>query len=177
MNPTLHKLYTRIENQRNDLLTGVRQLSREQLIKNVAPGTWSVAEILSHIITAERISVQYIQKKLLGIQTVPDSGLIAEVKINLLWISQRLPWLKFTAPRYVVEHTPKYQDLDQITREWDHVRSELQVLLEKVPDTLIRRLIYRHVFAGYLNIQHALIFFHEHIVHHTPQIKRLVRAT
>ena len=176
MNPVLNKLYTKIENQRSDLLLGVRQLTQEQLIRNAAPGKWSIAEILSHIITAELISVQYIQKKLLGIQTLPDSGFFAELKISLLWISQRVPGLKFKAPRYVVEHTPKYQDLAQITQEWDRVRSELHLLLEKVPDPLVKRLIYKHARAGYLNIQHALIFFHEHIVHHTPQIKKLVRS-
>ena len=175
MTPTLQTLYDKIENQRKDILGILNHLTSEQLRQRPMPGKWSLAEIVSHIITAERMSVQYILKKVQGIQAAANSGLWAEVKINLLKVSQRLPGLKFRAPRHVVENTVTYKDLDQITREWERVRQDLQSLLEKIPDPLVNRMIYRHPFAGYLNIKQALIFFHEHIVHHTPQIKRLVK--
>lgn len=92
----------------------------------------------------------------------------------VLVISQRLPGLKFKAPRAVVEITPSLTDLEQISKEWAEVRADLKALLEKIPAGQEKKLIYKHVRAGRLNILHALKFFREHIIHHTPQIKRLL---
>lgn len=120
------------------------------------------------------MSLLYIQKKIQGIDQLKDTGLWEEIKINLLKISQRLPGLKFRAPQRVVENTTFYTDLATIAKEWDDVRSEFRILLEKIPKQDVNKRIYRHVRAGYLNARHALIFFREHIIHHTPQIKKLV---
>lgn len=174
MHPSFQKLFEEIESQRKSILSSVHHLTQDQLNKPLAPGKWSVSQILSHLITAERMSVNYIQKKIQGIEQIEDTGLWEELKINLLKISQRLPGLKFKAPNRVVENTTFYNDLSTITKEWDLVRNEFKTLLEKIPAQYINRRIYRHVRAGYLNVRHALIFFREHIIHHTPQIKKLV---
>lgn len=174
MHPSFQKLFDAIEFQRKAILDSVRHLTEDQLNKSPAPGKWSVSQILSHLITAERMSLLYIQKKILGMKEADDTGLWEEVKINLLKISQRLPGLKFKAPRRVVESTTFYHDLPIIIREWDQVRNEFKLLLEKIPAQYLNRRLYRHPRAGYLNVRHALVFFREHIIHHTPQIKKLV---
>jgi hypothetical protein len=92
----------------------------------------------------------------------------------LLKLSQRIPGIKFKAPGKVVESTTRYHNLSIITNEWDLVRSEFRSLLEKIPDQYVNRMIYKHVRVGYLNMKHGLMFFREHIHHHTPQIKKLV---
>ena len=128
---------------------------------------------MAHIITGERLSVQYLNKKILGISEAENSGVVEELKMIVLKLSQRLPF-KFKAPRTVVEKTPSYQNLNNLIADWDNARSELKTLLEKFQDDQINKKVYRHVRAGLLNIQHALLFFREHIVHHAPQIKRLI---
>lgn len=174
MHSAFQKLFTEIESQRGKMLDSVQHLTEEQLNKPLAAGKWSISQILSHLITAERMSLFYIQKKMQGVAETPNTGLWAEVKINLLKISQRLPGLKFKAPRRVVENTTDYHTIASITWEWDKVRNEFKALLEKIPDQYVNRRLYRHPRAGYLNVKHALLFFREHIIHHSPQIKKLV---
>ena len=174
MHPSLQKLFSELETQRKRTVESVKTFSHEQLHKTPFPGKWSAAQILNHLVTAEQLSLRYMQKKIQGIKEVPDSGLWEEVKINLLKISQRLPGLKFKAPKGVVENMTQYPDLTTLVAEWDNVRSELKSLLEKIPDDLINRKIYRHTIAGYLNAKHSLLFFREHITHHTPQIKKVL---
>ncbi|HWA35208.1 MAG TPA: DinB family protein [Cyclobacteriaceae bacterium] len=176
MNASLQKLFDKIELQRAALLSSVSHLSEQQLNARMIPGKWSVAEILSHIISAERLSLMYLNKKILAIETTKDSGIWEEVKINLLKLSQRMPGLKFKVPRTLEEKMTQYNSITALTAEWDLVRKDLADFLDKIPDAKTERMIYRHVRAGYLNIRHALIFFREHIIHHTPQIKRLVNA-
>lgn len=174
MLPSFQKLFDEIESQRKSILDSLRHLTTDQLNKAPVPGKWSVSQILSHLVTAERMSVMYMQKKIQGVELAVDTGFWEEIKINLLKISQRLPGLKFKAPQRVVDNTTFYNNLLTIINEWDQVRGELKLLLEKIPDQYVNRSVYRHPFAGYLNIRQALIFFREHIIHHTPQIKKLI---
>ncbi|CAN5408629.1 hypothetical protein BH10BAC4_BH10BAC4_14280 [soil metagenome] len=174
MNSSFQKLFATIELQRQKTLDSVRHLSEEHLNKPPGPDKWSAAQILSHLIAGERMSFLYIKKKIQGVAQATDTGIWEEVKINLLKLSQRLPGLKFKAPRIIIEHTPLYKDLPTIIKEWDQVRDDLKQLLETIPDQYINRRVYKHPRAGYLNVRHALLFFREHVIHHTPQIKRLL---
>lgn len=172
MNKTLAKQYQSLEAQREELLTSLRNLNAEKLNDHLE-GHWSINQIIAHLIAGEKLSVAYLQKKILAINEVDNTGIFEEIKMIGLIISQRLP-LKFRAPRVVVENTTQTSDLSLLVKEWDSVREELRQLLEKVNDDQINRRIYKHVRAGKLNIQHALIFFREHIIHHYPQLKRLM---
>jgi uncharacterized damage-inducible protein DinB len=170
LNPSLQRLFNQLEADRRGILEKVGTLSPEQFNQGYGGG-WSVNQILAHLISAERLSVKYVSKKILGIQQAGNTGLWEEVKILLLRISQRLP-LKFRAPKAVIENTLAYDNLRELALDWANERSELKRLLEQLEDTQLRRKIYKHIRAGRLNIRHALIFFHEHIVHHWPQIRR-----
>jgi hypothetical protein len=174
MDHSFQKLFDELESQRGQILESVRHLTPDQLNKSLRPGKWSVSQILSHIITAERMSLMYIEKKLQGVHEVADSGWWEEIKLFGLKVSQRLPGIKFRAPKRVVENTAFYLDHDTIRKEWDLVRSDAKALLSKIDGAQAKRLVYRHPIAGYLNIKQCFIFFREHITHHTPQIKKLV---
>jgi hypothetical protein len=173
MNPRLQKLYSEIETQRKMLLLSVRNLSYEKL-NNYPPDKWSINQIIAHLISAENLSVQYIKKKILGVNQVENTGFTEELKMLLLVASQRLP-LKFKAPKVVVEHTSKATDITKLTGAWEETRLELRNILERMEDQHLQKKIYKHVRVGMLNIQHALKFFREHVKHHMPQVKYLLK--
>lgn len=173
MNIKLQILFDSLERERDSLLASIKNLSPDKQ-QHAPEGKWSIQQILAHLIAAEKLSIMYLHKKMLGIKEAEDTGALEEIKMVLLQISQRLP-LKFKAPRVVVENTPAYATFEELTADWDKTRSELKTLLEKFDDTQIKKKIYKHVRAGRLNIQHALMFFQEHIIHHTPQINRLLK--
>jgi hypothetical protein len=170
MNSRLQSLYDSIETQRQSLLSLVKQLPSEKL-NHHPQNKWSINEIIAHLISAEDLSVKYIDKKMLGIDQTADTGFLEELKMILLQVSQRLP-LKFKAPKRVVENTHNEQDIHNLIEQWDRVRNDLKLTLEKIEDHQIKRGIYRHVRVGMINIQHAVKFFGEHVIHHAPQIKR-----
>jgi len=170
MNSRLQSLFDSIEKQRHLLLSTLKNLPSEKLNSHL-PNKWSINQIIAHLISAEQLSVRYINKKMLGINQAADTGFYEELKMILLQISQRLPF-KFKAPKKVMENTFSESDITGLIEQWDSVRSELKDILEKIEDHQIRREVYRHVTVGLLNIQHALKFFGEHVNHHAPQIKR-----
>ncbi len=173
MNARLQKLFNKLEEDRIKLFKEVEKLSPEQF-QHSENGKWSVQQILSHLYIAEKLSLQYIAKKVLGIKDADRSGLAEELKMILLKLSQRLPF-KFKAPRALNELTPSGLSFEQLRDEWESEREQLKIFLEKFEPEHLDKKIYRHVRAGLLNIQHALIFFREHYIHHLPQIKRLMK--
>ncbi len=173
MNPRLQKLFIAIESQREILLLSLHPLSNEKL-NDHPQGKWSINQIIAHLITAEKLSINYLNKKMLGIDEAKDSGFVEELKMILLIVSQRLP-LKFKAPKAVVDQTAKETDIHKLVDEWNKTRSALKNILERIEDHHLKRKIYRHVVAGMLNIQQALQFLYEHVRHHTPQVKYLLK--
>ncbi len=173
MDRTFQKLFESLESQRHALMSSFQNLSVEKL-NHHTPGKWSINQIVAHLITAERMSLNYLQKKINGIHEAENSGFGEEIKMAFLMASQRLPGLKFKAPRVVVENTPAGSDLDSLLKEWETLRKELNFFLDKIPAGSEKKLIYKHVRAGRLSTIHALKFFREHIIHHTPQIKKLL---
>lgn len=173
MDHHLQRLYDKIETQRKALLLPLRELSNDELNTH-PPGRWSINQIIAHLITAEDLSIVYLNKKILGIKEADDSGLLEEMKMLLLIVSQRLP-LKFKAPKMVVDRTSDESDLDKLIEAWDLTRLDLKKILDRIESQHIKRKIYRHVRVGMLNIQHTLKFIGEHVGHHTPQIKKLLK--
>jgi uncharacterized damage-inducible protein DinB len=174
MNSRLKYLFNKLEADRIYIMNEVSNLAPEQFQKSVG-GKWSIQQIITHVWTAERLSLQYMQKKVQGISHAENTGLMEELKMVALILSQRLPF-KFKAPKGLNENTPANLSLDQIKLLWANYRLELKTFLEHIEDDQLKRKIYRQPRAGLLNVQQALVFFREHYIHHLPQIKKIMRS-
>jgi hypothetical protein len=172
MNKKIQHIFDRAEADRKNILALVSQMSEEKLSHRNA-GKWSVSQILSHIVIAERYSLQYMKKKSLGINEIQNSGLREDFKCVMLKISQRLP-LKYKAPKVLAESKPEELSYPLIASEWEHVRNDLKQFIGTLDDDQFRKKIYKHPYAGRLNVIQAISFLREHANHHLPQIKRLL---
>lgn len=173
MNQKLSLLFQELETQRHHLIESVKKYPNTF---NTKPdqAKWSVHEILAHLVSAEKLSVQYITKKKLGIDKAGNTGLIEELKMSVLKISQRLP-LRFKAPQPVVAATASYSNLDDLVGDWNVTRENFKMLLEEIREDQLKKKIYKHFFVGRLNVMHAVLFLREHVNHHLPQINRLLK--
>lgn len=174
MNPAFQKVYDTLELQRSAILNEVKGVSIEKYNQVPAPGKWTLGQILTHILTAERLSIGYMKKKYQGASQTGNSGIITSLKLGLLIISQRIPALKFRAPKVVLENTPPVLPLQELTEKWTAQREDLKLFLEGMDEKNYKKLIYKHPIAGRLDARQAMVFFGEHIIHHLPQIKRLL---
>ena len=173
MNARLRNVFDKAEQERKSVLDLVGSLSDEKLFAHPEK-RWSVSLILTHIIISETMSLQYMKKKSLGIDQLHDSGIAEEIKMIILKISQRLP-LKYKAPKIVLERTPPALSLIEIVSQWNNSRVELRSFMESIEPKNIKKKIYKHPVAGRLDVIQAVIFFREHVNHHLPQIKRLLK--
>jgi DinB superfamily len=174
MNNRLEKLYNKLEQQRAELLTIVQSYPTELLNKSLASGKWSILQILTHLYISEKLSIGYIKKKSLAVNELRNAGLWQSVLMIILKISQRIP-LRYKAPKTVLQNTPESASLSDLFAQWNLLRIELKSMLTNLPDKHVNKLVYKHPVAGRLSFPQAVDFFSEHIIHHTPQIKRILK--
>lgn len=174
MNPSFQTIFNAVERQRAGILSQVKQLPPNRYMLQPSPAKWSIAQILTHIVTSEKLSIGYMKKKMLGIDQLNNSGIAGSLRFTLLQLSQRIPNLKFRAPNVVVANTPHALPIDELISQWDALRNDLKALLESIEEKNVKKAIYKHPLAGRLNAAQATAFFYEHIHHHWPQIKRLL---
>ncbi len=172
MNQKLQRIFDGAEADRKKILAQVADLSEDKFSQQPA-NKWSISQILAHIILAERISLQYMRKKSLGIDSAGDSGLWEDLKFLVLKFSQRVP-LKYKAPKVLAENEPETLTYKEIEKEWQQGRDELKKFIETFRDEQMKKKIYRHPVSGMLNVMQAVAFFREHANHHLPQIRRLL---
>lgn len=174
MNSVLKIHFDRLEQERITLLTTLATFPESTLSSTPAEGKWSIDQILIHLLTSEQLTLAYLKKKSLGIDQLGNSGLSASIRMHILKWSQRLPLLKYRAPRYVVANTPQAVPLRELEQRWQKVRMELGQFLETIKDSDAHKLIYKHPVAGRFDAVQCLMFMREHYLHHLPQIKRLL---
>lgn len=163
-----------LEESRRSLMSLCEQVPEESLQRQPQPGKWSVMQIITHLITSEQLSLNYIRKKSQGIKDLPNTGIGADARMFLLKISQRIP-LKYKAPKVVVQHTPETLSFEKSRQAWENLRKELHSFIINMESQDLKKAIYKHPVGGRLNILQALIFFQEHFNHHLPQINRLIK--
>jgi len=170
MTPQLKRSFDRLEKERRRILLLIDPLTEEQFSRSV-DGKWSVAQILTHIVTSENLALGYMKKKSLGLSSLPDSGFSEVVKLGLLKISQRLP-IRYKVPKGIEERTPEPLDKQSLLKQWEAVRGELHALLSGIDKKHNRKLVFKHPVAGMFNAWQGVSFMREHLLHHLPQIQR-----
>jgi Uncharacterized protein conserved in bacteria len=174
LNVELQKSFNQLELHRSEIIRLISPLSEESFHKKPGDQKWSINQILSHIVSAERLAISYMNKKRLGIDSLENTGVKQDLIMVTLIVSQRIPFLKFKAPKTVVDNTVLYDNKEALVKSWQQVRADLKELLEKFKDDEVKRKSFKHPIAGMLNVNQGVRFMREHIIHHTPQIKRLL---
>jgi uncharacterized damage-inducible protein DinB len=174
LNKEFEQIFDQLEEQRRKVLSLVAGIDNAWLTVPPKRGKWSIIQILAHVMTAEELSIRYMQKKVLGIDEVKNSGPIEAMKLVVLNMMQRVP-LKYNAPKVVVANTPQQITFSELAARWDENRRNLRTLLNSIPESKSKRLIYKHVIVGRLNASQAMYFFREHINHHLPQIAAILK--
>jgi uncharacterized damage-inducible protein DinB len=164
-------VFTRIEEQKSDIISLYERLSPEQLRFNPESGKWNLLQVLKHVVTAEKQSMILIRRKLSKHQNIPKTGLGSFFRHLILRIALILP-LKFKAPK-IAEVNEEYPDYESIVSEWVAVRSDMNELINSVDSKILSKALYIHPRAGALNIKQALEFIETHTSHHRKQMDRI----
>ncbi|HUO85721.1 MAG TPA: DinB family protein [Thermoanaerobaculia bacterium] len=168
----LMKRFERLEAGRLDLIRALREADPPALVSSPEADRWSALQIVAHLISAEKQSLGYLQKKMSDPVALPEAGMGATFRSLVLALALVSP-LKFKAPKGV-DKIPPHQDLDDLVGRWDAIRAEWRVRIEDFPPELERKAVFRHPRAGRLTLAQTLGFLDGHVQHHRRQITRLL---
>ncbi len=175
MVPRLEKSYQTLEKQRKLFLADIMKYD-SSIIHHSTDGNWSMVQVISHLITSEKTSLDYLEKKMQGIQQASNATWWESIKVIGLIVSQRLPF-KYKAPKGAKLPDPESRPMDDLISQWTAQRQRLHAILGKFTEKDVKKKVYRHVVIGLVDIRHMMIFFREHITHHQWQINRIEKQT
>ena len=164
--------FNRLEKQRNEIISRLKSLSKEELEFKPDPNSWNVLQVVLHLLKSEQLATKYMSRRMSTGKKLHKAGIGSVIRSKLLQIGLFLP-VKYIAPKMVdvTGHTPEF---DTIKSDWKHQREKLKDLIESCDDETFRKELFRHPRAGDMNLLQALEFMEMHTSHHQKQIERIL---
>ena len=162
------ELITLLQESEAELLATIEEVSEFTFINRMAKNTWTIAEIVEHIIIADTGLLRSIQKK--G-QDIRDT--IPEVKPNG-WIVKATSnrKVKVTAPHYLL---PKglFTSKEMAIQAFRKNRATVEDFINTT-ELPLEKIAFKHFALGLLNGKGWIAFMAGHCRRHTMQIKEII---
>lgn len=164
--------YDSLEFQRVQLEERLNKMDDKLFYIPQGEGKWSINQVLAHLSNSEFGTLRYIQKKMLGMDSLGEASLSAKLRSKLLkfLLDSRV---KFKMPRQLPEPS-KEISYDELKNQFAINRSALKELIEDFPEEALRKLIFKHPFAGRFSLYQTVGFLEDHYNHHIQQIDRII---
>lgn len=175
MNAKVENQFKIIEKKLKDLIENLEQYPPEKLNFQPTPDSWSVLQVMQHLMLVEQASEKYVRKKLSHNPTLSKTNLGTTWRMLLLKSYNWLP-IKLKAPAYVNENNfAPISTLAEIATNWQNQRNQLRDYLNMLPDDIFDKEVYKHPLVGRLSLKEMLKFYEGHFDRHYNQIKRLLQ--
>ncbi len=172
----LESQFERMEKKKSLLIDLIRPLPEEKYRQQPNPQSWSAGQAANHLYLSEKLSLAYLRKKM----SYPDT--ISKYHIKS-WFGMYA--YKIILTGIVKSKAPKQINMwgdqevlqpDMLDQKWSDLRLELFGFIREKYPQFKNDLVFKHPFAGRLSMRQMLIFFNDHIAHHTRQVRRIIRV-
>jgi len=143
---------------------------------NVQPNakSWSVVQVMDHLIIAETNSLRYMKKKLSVNAEMKKADYKTKIRLFILKAALILP-LKYKAPKIVAD-AKNDKNYAESKAAWSEVRNDMNDFLEKFPEALLDSELFKHPLAGKFTVVQAINFMRTHLEHHLKQVDRILKS-
>ena len=138
-----------------------------------SPGKWSAKQLVEHLRRSEELSMTAVEKYYTRGKGAPKAGIGSFMRARLLHISLSSSF-KFKSPPAVNTDTFPVTTvpLDTLFTNWKVQRQSLRASIMGFTPDEMRRVFYKHPYAGLLSIYQMLGFFSWHLSRHAKQAMR-----
>ena len=172
MSPSFVQKIDQLDNALDGLFARLTASSDKTLNESPGENEWSVLQTLQHVKMAEELSLKYVQKKLSYNPKLKRAGLQTQLRRVAMHLFFAAPF-KIKAPKAISgEALATDASLKNIISDWKDQRARLRVYMESLPDELYKMEIYKHPFAGRLDLAGMFAFYQSHFNRHQKQILR-----
>ncbi len=171
MNAIYQNRLAELSEMNSKIYTRLQAFDGELLNRKPSPESWSVLQVINHLIISEAGTLNYLQKKIQS-PSLPKKSFFEPIKMIFLYLIMTTP-LKFKAPKVVSD--PESKDLNSSFEDWDRIRKNIEEFVVEYPESNKDKAIFKHPFIGRVSLESTLWFFKMHIQHHQKQIDRLLK--
>lgn len=155
-----------------ELLRDLEGYSEARLNEKPTPKSWSVFQVMHHLVLVEGYAMQYVEKKLSFNPELKKANALTSMREATMTTLLKSP-LRRKAPDAVGTVTlPEHSTFWEIAKKWKNQREDLKKYLADLPEDYYKKEIYKHPFAGRISIGGMLKFFQQHFNRHKKQIYR-----
>lgn len=174
----LHLLIEQLDRATENALASAEALGPRAYVAPV-PGQWAAAQVIHHLLTAEKKIADALQKALLSTADSWRLGTLkSTLRSTLLRLALRLPGLKFKVPATLAP--PPAPDeiapLPELREQWSSIRRQLEQVLNEFPSNKMNHTVFRHPRAGWLTVGQAVTSILDHTLHHQQQLNRISKT-
>lgn len=163
-----------LDSRRQSFVKKLSDLSSETLSYKPDSNSWSLLELLEHLVLAEEIIKSAVDKSFDSSGSWPDPSVIELIKAAIVRMVLKTP-IRVKAPTDRV--LPKGdQNLNSLAERWNTTGSEWHSLLLKYPEGGSSSSVFKHPISGALNLRDTIRFLIGHIDHHELQQKRILES-
>lgn len=172
-NKDLLNTFSQMEEERQHLLQMLSEHPPAVLEKKPSVNEWSVTETIYHLVVAERGALSYLNKKL-EVGGFEQARFQAGIKQRLLNFIISLP-IKFKAPKVAQIPPGKQVSYEEALHEWNTVRQGMHDTYQGLSDDFCGKELFKHPFAGKMNVVQGLKFMRQHMNRHIGQMERILK--
>lgn len=172
MENKLLKQFVQLENSKAELLLLLENIAPDKLIHKPNNKSWSIVQVIGHLIKIEEGTINYLNKKLSYNPPLKKASPIAAFKTWLLNISLDLPVRYKT--NNILEESSNNIPYNEAISAWDESRINMKTFLDKLSEEQLNAAIHKNFAVGRISIYQQMSFIQTHFERHAKQIKKLV---
>jgi len=161
-----------LEKKYGKLLQHLNSLTDDLLDFKAGPDKWSIIEVIEHLVVAE----ENMQEQLSGATAAPtldpQDRSAKNYHIVIKVMTKDIP---VDVPDESLEPHGQFS-LEELLVRWDDTRQKTRTYINEINSEKVEDLVYRHAFAGPLNMAETLRFIDVHFDNHMRHIDRIIAA-
>jgi len=166
--------YQKLQKRHEDFLKELELSSVALTDYHPVANGWNMLQVGHHLFLSEKLTLQYMKKKILGFSPEQKVALLTHVKFRFFVWGLRLP-VRAKIPTSAVAPEANIS-LTDLKAEWRALDQKFQQFLLKFEKRHLAFPVYKHPLVGRITITETIDFLNGHFTHHMWQIKRIRKA-
>jgi len=166
----------RCNHQIGEIFSRLEEIDDSYMNEKLNADTWSVVQILDHLLVGEQLSLKYLKYKQGQNEQFIRESLKTRLKYSIAMILYSFP-VKFKAPKNLSTANNEWT-LDGIKQVYLAERLAMRAFIEDQKEEFFTLATSKHPLFGRITLTKMIRFFHKHTAHHEKQIlRRLIKLS
>ncbi len=165
----IREVFEGLEQKHNDLLQQLDSISADAVQFKAGPDEWSVLEAIEHLVLAEEDMLRQLTGADSTTNLDPQDRSVKNFQVVIKVMERDIP---VDVPDESMVPRGEFS-LEELLGRWQDVRRKTRAYIEGLVSEDAGKLVYRHPFAGPLNLAETLRFVDVHFDNHVRHLETI----